>query len=131
MTRLSLRGDISSRSVHVCSTVVPQARRIAEAGSRLATNAEPPPPRHRRAGWCAAEAIAAIGYRNLPAETAATFGADGWIRTGDIGTFDDEGRLLIIDRKKELVIPDHGHNIAPSQIESEQKAHAHKSATCA
>jgi long-chain acyl-CoA synthetase len=64
---------------------------------------------------------AAIRYRNLPAETAATFAADGSIRTGDIGTHDTDGRLLIIDRKKELVIPDHGHNIAPSQIESELK----------
>jgi long-subunit acyl-CoA synthetase (AMP-forming) len=63
----------------------------------------------------------AIGYRNLPEEAPATFGADGWIRTGDIGTLDPAGRLRIIERKKELVIPDHGHNIAPSQIESELK----------
>jgi long-subunit acyl-CoA synthetase (AMP-forming) len=65
---------------------------------------------------------AAIGYRNLAEETAATFGAGGWIRTGDIGTLDHDRRLLIIDRKKELLIPDHGHNIAPSQIESELKS---------
>jgi long-subunit acyl-CoA synthetase (AMP-forming) len=61
-------------------------------------------------------------YHNLPEETEATYTADGWIRTGDIGTLDDHGRLRIIDRKKELVIPDHGHNIAPSQIESELKS---------
>jgi long-subunit acyl-CoA synthetase (AMP-forming) len=65
---------------------------------------------------------AAIRYRNLPDETAATFAADGWIHTGDIGTLDSDGRLRIIDRKKELLIPDHGHNIAPSQIESELKS---------
>jgi long-chain acyl-CoA synthetase len=65
---------------------------------------------------------AAVGYRNLPEETAATFAADGWIRTGDIGTLDCAGRLRVIERKKELVIPDHGHNIAPSQIESELKS---------
>lgn len=65
---------------------------------------------------------AATGYLNLPEETAATFGADGWIRTGDIGTLDHTGRLKVTDRKKELVIPDHGHNIAPSQIESELKS---------
>jgi long-chain acyl-CoA synthetase len=64
---------------------------------------------------------AAIGYRNQPDETAATFAADGWIHTGDIATLDDNGRLQIIDRKKELLIPDHGHNIAPGQIESELK----------
>jgi long-subunit acyl-CoA synthetase (AMP-forming) len=65
---------------------------------------------------------ASIGYRNLPQETAATFGADGWIRTGDIGTLDHARRLRITDRKKELLIPDHGHNIAPSQIEAELKS---------
>ena len=64
---------------------------------------------------------AGAGYRNLPDETAATFGADGWIRTGDVGALDSDRRLRIIDRKKELLIPDHGHNIAPAQIESELK----------
>lgn len=64
---------------------------------------------------------AAVAYHNRPEETAATFTTDGWIRTGDIGTLDDDRRLRIIDRKKELVIPDHGHNVAPSQIESELK----------
>ena len=43
---------------------------------------------------------AAIRYHNLPEETAATFGADDWIRTGDIGIHDPDGRLLITDRKK-------------------------------
>jgi long-subunit acyl-CoA synthetase (AMP-forming) len=65
---------------------------------------------------------AAVGYRNQPEQTvAATFAADGWIRTGDVGTLDNDGRLRIIDRKKELLIPDDGHNIAPAQIESELK----------
>jgi long-chain acyl-CoA synthetase len=64
---------------------------------------------------------AAVGYRNLPEETAATFAADGWIHTGDVGTLDTNGLLRVIDRKKELLIPDHGHNIAPAQIESELK----------
>ena len=64
---------------------------------------------------------AAIGYRNQPEETTATFPPNGWIHTGDVGTLDDNRRLGIIDRKKELLIPDHGHNIAPGQIESELK----------
>lgn len=65
---------------------------------------------------------AAVRYRNLPQETTATFPADGCVRTGDIGTLDDHGRLRIVDRKKELVIPDHGHNVAPSQIEAQLKS---------
>jgi long-subunit acyl-CoA synthetase (AMP-forming) len=64
---------------------------------------------------------AAVGYCNLPEETAATFAADGSIHTGDVGKLDTDGRLRIIDRKKELLIPDHGHNIAPAHIESELK----------
>jgi long-subunit acyl-CoA synthetase (AMP-forming) len=64
---------------------------------------------------------ASRGYRNLPADTAALFTADGFLRTGDIGELDEQQRLRIIDRKKELVIPDHGHNIAPAPIEAELK----------
>jgi long-subunit acyl-CoA synthetase (AMP-forming) len=65
---------------------------------------------------------APTAYHNLPEETAATYAPDAWIRTGDIGTLDGHERLRIVDRKKELVIPDHGHNVAPSQIESELKS---------
>jgi long-subunit acyl-CoA synthetase (AMP-forming) len=60
---------------------------------------------------------AAVGYRGLHDETTTTFAADGWIHTGDVGALDAHPRLRMIDRKKELLIPDHGHNIAPSQIE--------------
>lgn len=64
----------------------------------------------------------AAAYRNLPEQNAATFGADGWIRTGDIGVLDEHGRLRIVDRKKEMLIPDHGHNVAPAPIESELRS---------
>jgi long-subunit acyl-CoA synthetase (AMP-forming) len=65
--------------------------------------------------------IAPRGYRHLPADTAALFTADAFLRTGDIGELDEQRRLRIIDRKKELLIPDHGHNIAPALIEAELK----------
>ncbi len=64
----------------------------------------------------------ARGYRNRPAEAAETFGRDGFIRTGDIGAFDDQGRLRIIDRKKEFLIDAAGHNTAPAPIESALKS---------
>lgn len=64
----------------------------------------------------------AIAYHNLPAQTAETFAADGWIRTGDIGSLDEDRRLRIIDRKKEILIPDHGHNVAAAPIESELRS---------
>jgi long-subunit acyl-CoA synthetase (AMP-forming) len=63
----------------------------------------------------------AVAYHDLPEHTAETFAADGWIHTGDIGALDGDGRLRIVDRKKEILIPDHGHNIAPAPIESELK----------
>ena len=64
----------------------------------------------------------AVGYHNLPEQSAATFAADGWIHTGDIGALGEHGQLRIIDRKKEILIPDHGHNVAPAPIESELRS---------
>jgi len=60
-------------------------------------------------------------YRNRSRETAATYGADGWIHTGDLGRLDGEGRLMLVGRKKEMIIPEHGHNVAPVGIESALK----------
>jgi long-chain acyl-CoA synthetase len=61
------------------------------------------------------------GYRNLPRETRETYGADGWIHTGDLGELDGEGRLRLIGRKKETLIPAHGHNVHPALIEAALK----------
>jgi long-subunit acyl-CoA synthetase (AMP-forming) len=63
----------------------------------------------------------AIGYLNQPGETSATFAADGWVRTGDVGVVNSRGQLCIVDRRKEILIPDHGHNVAPAPIEAELK----------
>ncbi|WP_262282479.1 long-chain fatty acid--CoA ligase [Micromonospora sp. MA102] len=62
------------------------------------------------------------GYHNLPEETAAAFTEDGFFRTGDIGTLDDDGYLRITDRKKDLVKTSGGKYVAPSHIEGMFKA---------
>jgi long-chain acyl-CoA synthetase len=61
------------------------------------------------------------GYRNQPEKTAETIDADGWLHTGDIGSFDDDGFLKIIDRKKELIINAAGKNMSPANIEQHLK----------
>jgi long-chain acyl-CoA synthetase len=58
------------------------------------------------------------GYWKLPDETKEVFTPDGYLMSGDIGKFDDEGNLLITDRKKDLLITSGGKNIAPQKIEN-------------
>jgi len=62
------------------------------------------------------------GYRGQPRETAETIDGEGWLRTGDIGAFDEAGYLRIIDRKKELIINAAGKNMSPANIEGTLKA---------
>jgi long-chain acyl-CoA synthetase len=66
--------------------------------------------------------VVMLGYRNLPEKTAETFTEDGWLRTGDIGVFDEDGYLKIVDRKKELIINAAGKNMSPANIEATLKS---------
>jgi long-chain acyl-CoA synthetase len=61
------------------------------------------------------------GYWQKPAETAAAFDPDGWLLTGDIVSFDEDGFLSVTDRKKELLKTSGGKMIAPQPIENKLK----------
>ena len=61
------------------------------------------------------------GYRNRPEETAATI-RDGWLYTGDIGYFDEDGYMFLVDRKKELIIVG-GYNVYPREIDELLTSH--------
>ena len=57
------------------------------------------------------------GYYNQPAETAAAFTADGFMRTGDIAVMQEDGYSRIVDRKKDMILVS-GFNVFPNELEN-------------
>ena len=63
-----------------------------------------------------------IGYQNRPEETAETFTANGFLKTGDIGIMDEKGFIKIVDRKKDMILVS-GFNVYPNEIEEAMSEH--------
>ena len=60
-----------------------------------------------------------MGYYKMPEETAAAFTEDGYLRTGDLGRFSDDGEhLYVIGRIKNLIILSNGENVSPEELEA-------------
>jgi len=57
------------------------------------------------------------GYWRRPEETKAAFTEEGWFRSGDIGSLDENGYLFVMDRKKDMFISG-GENVYPAEIEA-------------
>ncbi len=63
-----------------------------------------------------------VGYWNDAEQSARALTADGWLRTGDLGRIDQEGRIFLVDRTKDLIISG-GENVYPVEVETVLAAH--------
>ena len=77
---------------------------------------------HGEAGEiCVRGPLVMTGYKDLPDVTAETL-SGGWLHTGDVGTFDDDGFLSIVDRTKDMIITG-GFNVFPREVEDVLTTH--------
>ena len=63
------------------------------------------------------------GYYHDDEATRATIDDEGFVHTGDVGHIDEDGFLVITDRKKDIIVTAGGKNVAPQNLENELKAH--------
>ena len=80
-----------------------------------------PAPEGEAGEICVRAPLVMEGYNGLPEQTKEAF-AGGWLHTGDVGRFDDEGYLYIVDRKKDMIVTG-GFNVFPREIEDVISAH--------
>lgn len=92
-------------------------------GKVIDTETEQPLGSNQRGEMCFKGSAVMRGYINNKAATQQTIDADGWLHTGDIGYYDDNGEWYIVDRIKEL-IKYKGYQVPPAEIEAILLKHA-------
>ena len=74
--------------------------------------------------------VVTAGYYRMPQETSSTFSEDGWLYSGDLGEWDDDGNLKVVGRKKEIIITSSGKNVAPATLETALSSHPLVAGVC-
>ena len=108
-------GDLFVARPESCGPLVPtlEGKIVNEAGESL--------PVGERGELCVKGAPVIKGYLNRPEATAETI-VDGWLHTGDIGYFDEDGFLYLVDRAKDMILRG-GENIYGAEVESALYTH--------
>jgi malonyl-CoA/methylmalonyl-CoA synthetase len=107
----------------ICSNPLEGERRGGSVGFplpgvtvRIADEKDRPLPRGEVGGIQVKGENVFAGYWHMPEKTREEFTADGYFRTGDVGTFDTDGYVSIVGRAKDLIISG-GYNVYPKEIE--------------
>jgi fatty-acyl-CoA synthase len=113
----TLRDDTLERRTQTVGKVLPEMDvRIVDPASRETVPTGTP------GELCVRGYNVMLGYYNNPEATAAAVDADGWLRTGDQATIDEDGYVRITGRIKDLIIRG-GENISPKEVEELVRQH--------
>jgi fatty-acyl-CoA synthase len=113
----TLRDDTLERRTQTVGKVLPEMDvRIVDPASRATVPTGTP------GELCVRGYNVMLGYYNNPEATAAAIDADGWLRTGDQATIDEDGYVRITGRIKDLIIRG-GENISPKEVEDLVREH--------
>ncbi|WP_276248067.1 MULTISPECIES: long-chain fatty acid--CoA ligase [unclassified Haladaptatus] len=122
MTITVLNHETHRRAVAEDEQLLQSAgREVDTAEVRLVDDRNEPVERGELGEITVRSPLATPGYWELPEKTAETI-VDGWLHTGDVGRFDENGLLYILDRKKDMIITG-GMNVYPREIEEVLATH--------
>ncbi|MEU1551058.1 AMP-binding protein [Nocardia sp. NPDC005745] len=123
LSEMPMPLTVLPKSAHVFDPNGPAPQRLRSAGRpaaaveiRLVDDDRRDVPADARGEIAVRADVRMRGYWGRPDLTAAVVDDQGWLYTGDIGQFDDEGYLYIVDRKKDMIVTG-GFNVYPTEVE--------------